>query len=130
MSPGWSHLLDCGLGWNTPPSGTRQGGSVNPSKLKIQIRHYNMLKKSYFKILFRASNLNILREEDAAAPLLPLQGSVILKRSGGDFNAINGIILWRTSIPSMLGNYILEVASNYGKCGHFGRAPSDFRGIC
>ena len=29
----------------------------------------------------------------------------------------------------MLGNYIFQVASNYGKCGHFGRAPSDFRGM-
>jgi len=29
----------------------------------------------------------------------------------------------------MLGNYILQVASNYGKCGNFGRAPSDFGGM-
>ena len=32
--------------------------------------------------------ISVLREEDAAAPLLPLQGSVILKRRGGDFNAM------------------------------------------
>jgi len=29
----------------------------------------------------------------------------------------------------MLGNYILQVASNYGTCGNFGRAPSDFGGM-
>jgi len=29
----------------------------------------------------------------------------------------------------MLGNYILQVASNYGTCGNFGCAPSDFGGM-